>query len=150
MIETPKHTQRERGVMNRRVLVGATLGGIRRGAALMLLGAVEWSAPVFAEDSPPPSEPVLDRIFPSLKEAVPTLPPFLRDTELSLQLRTYYLDDRKPSGTLSEAWAGGGWLSYRSGWLLDTVGIGATVYGSAPLYAPADIVHHLICRKLRA
>jgi hypothetical protein len=81
---------------------------------------------------------VLERVFPSLNEAVPTLSPFLRDTGLSLHLRTYYLDERKPSGTLSEAWAGGGWLRYRSGWLLDTLGIGATFYGSAPLYAPAD------------
>src|SRR5206468_4459036 len=42
------------------------------------------------------------------------------------------------SGTESEAWAGGGWLSYQSGWLLDAFAIGATMYGSAPLYAPAD------------
>jgi hypothetical protein len=32
----------------------------------------------------------------------------------------------------------GGWLGYRSGWLFDTFGIGATFYGSAPLYAPDD------------
>jgi hypothetical protein len=105
--------------------------------ALILLGAAGWAAPVSAEDSPPPEEPVLERVLPSLNEVMPTLPPFLRDTDLSLHLRTYYLDERKPSGTLSEAWAGGGWLRYRSGWLLDTLGIGATFYGSAPLYAPA-------------
>ena len=52
---------------------------------------------------------MLERVFPSLSETVPTLSPFLRDTGLSLHLRTYYLDEQKPSGTLSEACAGGGW-----------------------------------------
>jgi hypothetical protein len=106
--------------------------------APILLGALGSAGPVCGEDSPFPQEPVLERVLPSLREVVPTLAPFLRDTELILQLRTYYLDKKTPSGTLSEAWAGGGWLSYRSGWLLDTFGIGATFYGSAPLYAPAD------------
>ena len=66
------------------------------------------------------------------------MPPFLRDTDLRLHLRTYYLNERRADQAVSEAWAGGGWLSYRSGWLLDTFQIGATLYGSAPLYAPAD------------
>ena len=29
-------------------------------------------------------------------------------------------------------------MAYRSGWLLDTFAMGATLYGSAPLYAPED------------
>ena len=66
------------------------------------------------------------------------LPAFLRDTDLTLYLRTYYFDRENPDGTENEAWAFGGWFSYRSGWLLDTFAIGATVYGSAPLYAPDD------------
>ena len=32
----------------------------------------------------------------------------------------------------------GGWLTVRSGWLADTLAIGATMYGSAPLYDPDD------------
>jgi hypothetical protein len=66
------------------------------------------------------------------------LPPVFRDTRLTLQIRTYYLDRTQPSGTENEAWAGGGWLGYRSGWLLDTLAVGATVYGVGPLYAPSD------------
>ena len=68
----------------------------------------------------------------------PTLPSFLRDTTLTLHLRTFYYDGTKHTGTENEAWAGGGWLRYQSGWLLDTFAMGATFYGSAPLYAPED------------
>ncbi len=63
---------------------------------------------------------------------------FLRDTTLTLHLRTFYFDGNQTEGTENEAWAGGGWVGYRSGWLLDTLAIGATLYGSAPLYAPSD------------
>ncbi len=63
---------------------------------------------------------------------------FLRDTTLTLHLRTFYFNGTQTKGTENEAWAGGGWLGYRSGWLLDTLAIGATLYGSAPIYAPAD------------
>jgi hypothetical protein len=67
-----------------------------------------------------------------------TLPPFFRDTDLKVHFRSYYFDRVKPDDTHNEAWAFGGWLSYKSGWLLDTFGVGATLYGSAPLYAPDD------------
>jgi len=53
-------------------------------------------------------------------------------------LRTFYFNRHQPDGTDNEALAAGGWLGYRSGWLLDTFAIGATLYGSAPLYAPDD------------
>ena len=66
------------------------------------------------------------------------LPPFLRDSDLNLHFRSYYLNRTKPDGTVNEAEAFGGWASYRSGWLLDTFAMGATLYGSAPLYAPDD------------
>jgi len=67
-----------------------------------------------------------------------SLPPFLRDTALALRLRTHYSDVQTVTPIEREAWAFGGWLAYRSGWLLDGLQIGATFYGSAPLYAPAD------------
>jgi hypothetical protein len=57
---------------------------------------------------------------------------FLRDSTLTLHLRTFYFDGTQTRGTENEAWAGGGWLGYRSGWLLDMLAIGATLYGSAP------------------
>jgi hypothetical protein len=80
----------------------------------------------------------MERLFPSLKEDMKDLPAFLRDTDVSLYLRSYYLGRENPDGTENEAWAFGGWAAYRSGWLFDVFQIGATVYGSAPLYAPDD------------
>ena len=91
----------------------------------LLLAAVGWWVPASADDAPAPPP-------------APALPPFLRDTGVTLHLRTFYLNRTKPDGVENEAWAFGGWLGYRSGWLLDTFAIGATLYGSAPLYAPED------------
>jgi len=82
-----------------------------------------------------------------------SLPPFLRDTHVNLHLRTYYLNRTSTSPlnastnnsegtfttvTVAEALATGGWLEYRSGWLLDTFAVGAVGYLSEPLYAPSD------------
>jgi hypothetical protein len=78
------------------------------------------------------------RSIPDVAEGLKSLPPFLRDTDLTLHLRTYYFNQRNSSDTISEAWAGGGWLTYRSGWLLGTFQMGATVFTSIPLYAPDD------------
>jgi len=82
--------------------------------------------------------PVLERPSPELDAEMARLTPILRDTALTLHLRTFYFDGTQNKGTENEAWAGGGWLGYRSGWLLDTFAMGATLYGSAPFYAPAD------------
>ena len=43
-----------------------------------------------------------------------------------------------PDDSVNEAWAIGGWLEYRSGWLWDTFAMGAVGYTSQPLYAPDD------------
>lgn len=71
-----------------------------------------------------------------LKDKLKDMPPFLRDTDLNLQLRTYYLFEQGFDHSYKEAWAGGGWLDYQSGWLCDLFKIGATLYTSQPLYAP--------------
>ncbi len=109
----------------------------------LLLSMVTWTGWVAAEDDPPPpptppQAPPLERLFAPLKEEMKTLTPFLRDTDLKIHFRSYYFNRENPNGSENEAWAFGGWLGYRSGWLLDTFGIGATFYGSAPLYAPDD------------
>ena len=107
---------------------------------VLLVGAMGWYGSVSAEDAPPPP-PLLtpfEELFTPLKEALAPLPPFLRDTDLKLNFRSYYLNRMKPDGTENEAWAFGGSASYRSGWLLDTFAMGATFYGSAPLYAQED------------
>ena len=114
------------------------------GVALLalLVGAMAWVGSAAAEDAPPPPPlaegPPLERLFAPVKDAMKDLPPFLRDTDLRIHFRTYYFNREKPDETENEALAFGGWLSYKSGWLFDTFGIGATFYGSAPLYAPDD------------
>ena len=105
------------------------------GVALLalLVGPLEsWAD----EDQPRP--PAMERLFPTLKEDMKDLPAFLRDTDFTLYLRSYYMVRENPDSTENEAWAFGGWAAYRSGWLFDLFQIGATVYGSAPLYAPDD------------
>ena len=82
--------------------------------------------------------PVLEQPSPGLDAGRAPLTAFLRDTALLLHLRTFYFDGTQNTDAENEAWAGGGWLSAQSGWLLDTLALGATLYGSAPFYAPAD------------
>lgn len=104
----------------------------------LLVGAGSW-APARAEDAPPPPlAPVLERLFPQLTEERKSLPQFFRDADLTLHLRTYYFNRTKPNEDIDEALAFGGWIGIKSGWLLDTFAMGATLFGSAPLYAPED------------
>jgi outer membrane porin, OprD family len=122
--------------------ISGTVRRVRLALGLALLVAFAGSrGPASAEDAPPPPPPTpMESLFLPLKEAIQrsNLPPFLRDTDLKVHFRTYYMDRINPNDTQNEAWAVGGWLAYRSGWLLDTLSIGATFYGSAPLYAPSD------------
>ena len=115
----------------------------RRVAAVVfavLIGAAGRWACVSAEDAPPPPPPPapLERLFLPLREEMKDLPPFLRDIDLKAHFRTYYFNRTRPDDTVNEALAFGGWLGLSSGWLLDTFAAGATLYGSAPLYAPED------------
>jgi hypothetical protein len=87
---------------------------------------------------PPPQTGLLETAFPTLREGMSKLPPFLRDTDLNVRLRTFYFNRQNDDDTTSEAWALGGWAQYASGWLLDTFALGATYYTSQPLYAPDD------------
>ena len=110
------------------------------GLTLLVISAA-WKEPASAEDAPPPP-PVLspaEALFLPLKEKVHALEtPFLRDTDVKLHLRLFYFNREKPDDSENEALAFGGWVGYKSGWLLDTFAMGATLYGSAPLYAPTN------------
>jgi hypothetical protein len=72
------------------------------------------------------------------KDKLKDMPPFLRDTDLNLQLRTYYFFQQELDRSYKEAWAAGGWVEYKSGWLWDLFSGGATLYTSQPVYAPSD------------
>ena len=76
--------------------------------------------------------------FPWFKEQLKDTPPFFRDTKLDLNLRSFYFRRDKYGNDVSSAWAMGGALSYKSGWLLDRVMVGTTFYWSERLYGPED------------
>ena len=82
--------------------------------------------------------PELRRIVPGLAEGMEQLPPFFRDTSVKLHLRSFYFNRLNSDDTHNEAWAFGGSLAYKSGWLWDTFAVGAVGYTSQPLYAPED------------
>ncbi len=86
-----------------------------------------------AFEKPPPRDPVL---FPRIKRSLENLPAFFRDTELGVEFRTYYFRRRFTDDRDAEALATGGALDYRSGWLLDRLQIGATLFTSQKLYGP--------------
>ena len=104
-------------------------------ALLILLGG-----PAIGQAAEPgePGWALLRDEVPELGSKLKDLPPFFRDTELTLQFRTYYRHNEPSPDTFQEAWAAGGWLAYRSGWLADVFSIGATGYFSLPVYAPED------------
>src|SRR5262249_43088047 len=83
---------------------------------------------------PPDSvaNPVPQVVFPRLRDALSTLPPFFRDTDLNFKLRTFYFNQQNDNDTAKEALAIGGWPPYGSGWAFDTVAVGATHYTAQP------------------
>src|SRR5438477_3821999 len=62
----------------------------------------------------------------------------LKDTKFELNLRTFYFDRSDFSGAEKQAWAIGGWLGVKTGYFLDHVAFGATVYSSNLIYVPDD------------
>src|SRR5205814_7347280 len=58
----------------------------------------------------------------------------LKDTKFELNLRTFYFDRSDFSGAEKQAWAIGGWLGVKTGYFLDHIAFGATVYTSNPIY----------------
>ncbi len=72
------------------------------------------------------------------EESNPLESMLVRDSKIDLQLRTYAMDRHKPDQDPNQAWAAGGWLAYRSGWLGDVLAFGLVGYTSQPLWAPAD------------
>jgi hypothetical protein len=68
----------------------------------------------------------------------PATPAFIRDSLLQIVSRTYYMSRENFDGSRSRAWAGGGWIAYRSGLIGDVLGIQAAFYTSQRLYGPFD------------
>jgi hypothetical protein len=76
--------------------------------------------------------------FPWLKEELKDTPAFFRDTQLDVNLRSYYFRRDRFDESVNSAWALGGALGYKSGWLLDRLMIGTTFYWSEKFYGPKD------------
>jgi hypothetical protein len=76
--------------------------------------------------------------FPWFKEQLKDAPPFFRDTKLDVNLRSFYFRRDKFDDSVSSAWAMGGALAYKSGWLLDRLMVGTTFYWSENLYGSKD------------
>jgi hypothetical protein len=87
---------------------------------------------------PPPQQGLLETNIPSLRDALGKLPPFFRDMDVNVRLRSFYFNRQNDNDTASEAWTLGGWVQFASGWLADTFAVGATYYTSLPAYAPDD------------
>jgi len=85
-----------------------------------------------AEPKRPPS------LFPSIRKRLQKLPPFFADTQLEARLRTYYQRLDRVTDILSEDWAVGGSLYYRSGWFKDVFGIELEGFTSQPVWTPDD------------
>lgn len=58
------------------------------------------------------------------------------DATATVHLRSFYMDRTNPTLPNYVVWAGGGWIGYQSGWLYDTLQIGAVGYTTQPLWAP--------------
>ncbi len=56
--------------------------------------------------------------------------PFISDSKFSLQARSFFFYRQNFDTSISEAWAVGGWVSYKSGYLANVFAIGAVGYGS--------------------
>src|SRR6476660_2992777 len=62
----------------------------------------------------------------------------LKDTKFELNLRSFYFDRSDFNRSEKQAWAIGGWLGVKTGYFLDHIAFGATLYTSNPIYAPDD------------
>ncbi len=118
-------------------------------------GAPAWGQEALRLDRPPPSS-VEESLVPTdltfrplyrpfhpplairekLKEQLKDLPPFFRDAKLEVNPRTFYFYRDNDGISKNEAWALGGNLAVKSGYLLDHLAVGAVGYTSDHLYAP--------------
>lgn len=74
-------------------------------------------------------------LFPSFRARLQDLPAFISDATFEARYRTFYLRQDRTSDRLSEAWAMGGSLYYRSGWLADVFAIELEGFTSQPIVA---------------
>jgi len=121
--------------------------------ALAILASPAVAAERELDQGPPPDstqqiETSIEKVFPRdverapllpwLQQQLQDLPPFLSDSQIEARFRTYYLRKHRTSDELSEAWAMGGSISYRSGWLEELLQVELEGFTSHPIVAPND------------
>lgn len=79
-------------------------------------------------------------LFPQLRETMKDQPAFLRDSKFDMNFRSYYRNEAVsgPGGSLKQAWAAGGAVSFETGRLFDILSLGGVLYTSLPVVAPPD------------
>ena len=82
-----------------------------------------------------PAQPYMNEVYWRFS---PETPAFFRESLLQYVARTYYLTRDNSDGSKSQAWAGGGWLAFRSGLIGDIFGVHVAGYTSQPIFAPSD------------
>ena len=126
---------------------------ILAGASLALPGAA-LGGERSLEDAPPPNttsdiQTDIERVFPRLRSRsvlFPGLsatlrgrfPRFFAESHVEARLRTYYLRKDRTTDILSEGWAAGGSISFRSGWLADALAFEVEGFTSQRVDAPRD------------
>ena len=140
-------TGSRRGTQDRRwgLLLALTLG------VVLLAGQVLAQERSLTEGSPPagvseiqtpiqqvfPEEPERFSLFgPRIKDAHP----FFADTRFEVRLRSYNWKQNSLIGLVSEDWAGGGSLYYRSGRLWEVVALEVEGFTSQPIWTPENRV----------
>jgi hypothetical protein len=82
-----------------------------------------------------PPQPYMNEVFWQFSADTPA---FFRESLLQYVARTYYMTRDNFDGSKSQAWAGGGWLAFRSGLIGALFGVHAAYYTSQKLFAPED------------
>jgi hypothetical protein len=82
-----------------------------------------------------PAQPYMNEVYWQFSKDTPA---FFRESLLQFVARTYYFTRDNSDGSKSQAWAGGGWLAFRSGLIGDIFGVHVAGYTSQPIFAPSD------------
>ncbi len=85
-----------------------------------------------------PELPQRPSFFPKIPQRLQELSPFFAGTQLEARFRTYYLRNDRTINVISEAWAAGGSIYYRSGWLKNLFAVEIEGFTSQPVDAPDD------------
>jgi hypothetical protein len=106
--------------------------------SLATVAVQEVPAPDTALTSVEQGKPNLDEAFEWRQWQLEERREAFKDTTFLLNFRTFYFDRSDFTGKEKQAVAFGGWAGLRTGYFLDHVAFGATVYTTNPVYAPDD------------